>query len=352
MAAIGLWLMASASLPVAGAQACENNPMTVEGAAVRVFTSRELGQDSDCRWTTWIEHSVASVAGISGRFPFDRVNVYLERSNSSQPVAHGFVRRNNPPEIHLRIQPGAGLDELLDDWRGYHEFAHLLLPFVGNRDIWFAEGLASYYQYFLQARAGVIDEDQAWQRLAAGFQRGLDDPAGRGQSLKSLSPRMWSERAFRRVYWTGAAFFLRVDYRLRKASAGEHSLDTVLAAFQECCMYADADRRNWTSNRRWNAARLIDELGHLSLSDIWQEEYQRTINQRAEPDFGASGRYLGLQIEAGELKLLSGPLYRERRASIAMGRMFDTEIIQPRQAALIDELDGWDGFVTEPGSVP
>jgi|GEM_PF-1283470 len=337
--------------PVANVQACENSSVSVEGAVVRVFTSRSLVQDADCRWTAWIERSLGSVADISGRFPVDRVTIFLDRSRGSQPVAYGWVRRNNPPEVHLRVFPAATLDDLLDDWRGYHEFAHLLLPFVGNRDIWFAEGLASYYQHFLQARAGVIDSEQSWQRLVAGFQRGLDDPAGRGESLDSLSPKMWSERAFRRVYWTGAAFFLRVDYRLRLASDGEHTLDTTLAAFQDCCMSGDGSRANRYKSR-WDAEAMVAELGKLSLSEIWQEEYQRTIEQLAEPDFGEAGEYLGLRIQSGQIVMDTDRRYRDRRKSLALGEGFDPVPAESGQAALIDELEEVSGFLVDRGPAP
>ncbi len=357
LAQIGIWLVSLALAPVDGAQACEPGTLVVEGTTVRVVTSRALVQDADCRWTTWIERSVASVAGISGRFPVDRVTVYLGRSRSSQPVAYGWVRRSIPPEVHLKVYPAATLEDLLDDWRGYHEFAHLLLPFVGSHDIWFAEGLASYYQHFLQARAGVINVDQAWQRLVDGFQRGLDDPAGRDETLNSLSSKMWSERAFRRVYWTGAAFFMRVDYRLRVASDGEHSLDATLAAFQACCMSGLGDRKESrrgarSEEQRWNAATLIAELGSLSLSEIWQEEYQRSIDQLAEPDFGAAGKFLGLRIESGQIVMETGQPYRDRRASLVMGKALDGTPVALRQAALIDELEEASRFFVDRGPAP
>ena len=152
----------------------------------------------------------------------------------------------------LLRQPRCQPEALNADWRGYHEFAHLLIPFPGNDDIWFTEGFASYYQYLLQSRAGVISQQRAWEELLEGFARGESDRSGRGRTLRSLSPDMWRERAQKRVYWTGAAFFLRVDIRLRTETGDRHSLDKTLAAFHDCCL----DR-----HRRWNAKRLIDTLG-------------------------------------------------------------------------------------------
>ncbi len=264
----------------------------------------------DAVWRPWLEHSMLAVADVIGHFPESRLRIVLHEGRSEDPVDFGWVQRGLPVQVHFRVRPDARLDELKDDWHGYHEFAHLLLPFSGNRDIWFAEGLASYYQYFLPARSGVIDTDRAWARLQAGFQRGLDDPAGRGRRLASLSPDMWSERAQRRVYWTGAAFFLRVDTALRRASSGEWSLDRALAEFNRCCR---SDRRRWT------ATQLIDGLGRLSLPEVWQAELETSLSGPAEPQFGPAGSFLGLTIESGRIRLDPDPIKHQRRSDLALG---------------------------------
>jgi hypothetical protein len=262
-------------------------------------------------WQVWIDHAVSAVESVGGRFPVPRVRVVLHAGPGGSAVEHGWVRRNSPPEIHLRVAPDARLPELLDEWRAYHEFAHLLLPFAGNRDIWFSEGMASYYQYFLQARVGVIDADEAWRRLIAGFQRGFDDPAGRGERLTELSPRMWRQRAFRRVYWSGAAFFLRVDHRLREASGQQQSLDSTLAAFADCCIE--------DGSRRWTARTLVSRLGELSIPAIWEEEYARVTRSTAYPEFGSAARALGLAADRDGVRLLDDPDSRQRRRALALG---------------------------------
>lgn len=238
------------------------------------------------RWTKWLETSIASVESIGMPYPMDRLDIHLTSAAGNDPVQFGRVRRTAIPQIHLYLNPDASLDDLLDDWHSYHEFAHLLIPFPGNRDIWFTEGLASYYQYLLQARAGVISADQAWQRLADGFQRGLNDPNGRGTSLEQLSPAMWKRHAYRRVYWTGAAFFLRVDLGLRTESNGQYSLDQVLVDFNQCCRQ---------ERSRWNARQLVEVFGRLSLPAIWQQEYETSLQSAAQPEFSGAFERLGIE---------------------------------------------------------
>jgi hypothetical protein len=257
------------------------------GTQLAIELSPELRRDADGGpWGAWLHTALRASSTATGRYPRRRVRVELRAAPSShRTIAFGQVRRERPPRIVFWVDPEADLTSLRADWRSYHEFAHLLIPFPGNRDIWFTEGFASYYQYLLQSRAGLITERDAWTRLLAGFRRGVRDPAGRGRTLRALSPDMWREDAFRRVYWTGAAFFLRVDVRLRAKSGGQHSLDRTLARFHECCL---------RTGRRWRAAELIERLGSLSIASIWREEYERIIDQPAEPDIDPVLRQLGI----------------------------------------------------------
>ena len=267
-------------------------------------------QNTPERWNEWLSTSLNAVKTITDRYPVDEFSVLLAAAPGGEAVRFARVRRSSPPQIHFYLNPTASLDELIDDWHSYHEFAHLLIPFPGNRDIWFTEGLASYYQYLLQARAGVIDSDEAWRRLLQGFERGLNDRSGRGQDLRSLSPAMWQLQAYRRVYWTGAAYFLRVDTRLRTESNGEHSLDSVLTTFNQCCV----DRR-----QRWNARALIEQFGDLSLPQVWQEEYEASIDQPAEPEFESALERLGISQGPFGIRFSSEPDTRALREAISNG---------------------------------
>ena len=266
---------------------------------------------SNVSWSTWLDVVLQSVHSVDPGFVERPLVVRLEATTDRYPITFGRIRRVSPPEVHLQVHPDATMEALVDDWRGYHEIAHLLIPFPGNDDIWFSEGLASYYQYILQVRAGAIGADEAWQRLFAGFSRGLNDPAGTGRTLADLSPDMWRERAFRRVYWTGAAYFLRVDVRLRRESAGKHSLDSALAEFNRC----------WRDSREdWTARQLLDRLGQLTIPGIWQEEYEAMIDRVAVPDVDAPMTALGIEKAESGVRLSDHPDQKRLRDEIASGR--------------------------------
>jgi len=291
--------------------------LDVDGTRIEIDADRSLSAGyAGTPWTDWLSTSLRAAATVTEGFPRREVRIQLVPTwRARGAIAFGQVRRSSPPRIRFYVNANASLDALLADWRGYHEFAHLLIPFPGNDDIWFTEGLASYYQYLLQSRAGVIPAEEAWRALLSGFERGIDDRRGRGRSLQSLSPDMWRERAHKRVYWTGAAFFLRVDTRLRFESGGRHSLDRALARFNACCI---------DKQRRWDAEELIEELGRLSMPSIWREEYRATINERAEPRFDKALDRLGIDYRGNpnRLRFTGDPEQSALRAAIA-GRRFE-----------------------------
>ena len=87
----------------------------------------------------------------------------------SDPIPWAQVHRSEVDRVEFLTSPGATYADLKRAWTGYHELAHLLIPYRGWGDSWFSEGLATYYQNVLQARAGVLDEQQMWQKLYEGL---------------------------------------------------------------------------------------------------------------------------------------------------------------------------------------
>lgn len=310
MARPGATLAAVLFLVVCAGPAVMASSPSVGAQAFELRLGPELADSSRPKWAYWVGVLSDSVESVAGEIAHRPVIVNLEGDESRRPITFGRVRRGDPPRIDLQVHPDATLPELFDDWRGFHEFAHLMIPFPGNDDIWFTEGLASYYQHLLQVRAGVIAPDEAWRRLAKGFLRGLNDFNGAGRTLRELSPDMWRERAFKRVYWTGAAYFLRVDLRLRRESGGRHSLDRVIGEFARCCMHSPG---------KSDAESLIERFGVLSMPRVWKEEYAGMIDAPARPDIGEAMARLGIEISDAGVELLDTPDARRLRRTIATG---------------------------------
>jgi hypothetical protein len=215
---------------------------------------------------------VARVLGeVGGSFPREQVQVLvLPLPGVDAAVPWGQVTRGGGAAVHLFIGANASAADREADWTAHHEFAHLLHPYLGNRGRWLAEGLGSYYQNVLRARAGVITSADAWSRLQAGFARGraaTPSDAGPMERVARTAPR----GSTMRVYWAGAAFWLETDRALR--GAGD-SLDRLLGAFnaahpgKECC---------------WTPESFIDALHALAPEAGLPERYRRHARLRSFP---------------------------------------------------------------------
>ena len=182
----------------------------------------------------------------------------------------------------------------MDDWCAVHEFTQLLIPDPGDTDRWLYERFATYYQYLLQARAGIKTEQQAWQKMLEGFERGRKNNEYRYLSLQELSANMRNYGSFMRVYWSGTLFFLEADIALRERSDGAQSLDSVLKTFIQCCR----PQRSY-----WQGSSLIDALDEASETGIFSDLYKRFQVAKAMPDYRPAFTKLGIDVKASKVNL-------------------------------------------------
>ncbi|HEY0506110.1 MAG TPA: hypothetical protein VGD42_21710 [Lysobacter sp.] len=249
---------------------------------------------------------MAEVANASltafGRFPLDRAEVRVReiRSSDASPVPWGQTSRRDDVAVLLYVRDDASLEQLRSDWTAVHELAHLFHPYLGRRGRWLAEGLASYYQNVLRARAGLLGEEQAWQRLDAGFGRGRG--ATTGVRLDELG-----RRGTMRVYWTGAAYWLEADLALRARGS---DLDSVLARYAACCLRAGDTRE---------PAAFIAELDRIADGGVFGDRYRRYAASLEFPSLDAAYRQLGISVGDAGLRFSPQPDAARLRQAV-MGR--------------------------------
>ena len=249
----------------------------------------------------WIRDAAQMVADLYGRFPQSQVQIVVAPgARGNEPTPTAYVVRGGSPAAHFFINQRRPIKEFFDDWTAVHEFSHLLLPFVNADDIWLSEGVATYYQNVLRARGGRMTAAEAWQRLHAGFVRGMQTAPG--LTLAQATEGMYRYGTYMRVYWEGAAVLLIADVRLRQMTAGKQSLDTALAALNDCCAATD---------RAWSARELFDKLDEVTGTGVFRETYDQHVASRNFPDLSQTYRALGVEIGAGGIEFSTEP--RERR---------------------------------------
>ena len=285
-----------------------------DGRQIRVFLDDSVPAEQRSDVLHWIRVSSDSLASVFGHWPrrYLQVRVTSYSIGGNDPVPWAQVNRGDtdsfsPNVVSFYIDPRADFKRLADDWTAYHEFSHLLIPYRGWGDMWFSEGLASYYQNLLQARSGVFDEREMWQRLYNGFMRGRDNKRP-DLTLAELSPSMREHRSYMRVYWTGAWYFFRADTELRSRSGGAQSLDSALGALNACC--ADA---------RLSAREIAARLDQLSGETVFLPLFDQVSASYALPAFDTLYRDLGISVDPrGRVSLHpSHPQERLRRAIVS-----------------------------------
>ncbi len=265
----------------------------------------------------WARHIADSLAAVYGHWPRARwrMSVYpIGGSNTGESragadaIPWAQVNRASIDTASFYILADATAEELINNWTGYHELAHLLIPYRGWGDMWFSEGLASYYQNILRARTGVLSEREAWQKLYEGFERGRADTVLNGQSLADVSRNLRRNGAYMRVYWSGAWYFLTADLELRRTSGGQESLDTALARLNRCC-----------ADEEMSVEDMVRTLDRENNTDLFQRLYQKSRAGTRMPDYSAQFHELGVQVANGSVQLsYSGASARLRSGIMAM----------------------------------
>ncbi|MDI9238309.1 hypothetical protein QLQ15_05210 [Lysobacter sp. LF1] len=253
----------------------------------------------------WLADVARATLTAFGRYPLPsaRVRIMQIDSDDESPVPWGQTRRRGDAAVLLYVRRDASVEELRADWTAVHELSHLFHPYLGDDGRWLAEGLASYYQNVLRARAGMLTPEQAWRLLDAGFGRGRREDSG--VPLTELARR---HRGTMRVYWAGAAFWLEADIALRRDH--DTSLDEVLARYSACCLRGVGEVPPRT---------FLASLDELSRSRVFSTLYERYADSRTFPPLDAAYRALAIDTADGALEFEDGRPAALRRSIMARG---------------------------------
>jgi len=272
----------------------EQTRIDLPGGAVRVALLNGKGGEQ-ARLAEWLRIEAQAFLGTYGRLPVADVQIWLVSVDSASlakryagmiepgAVLGGESARGQGNALQLDVDPSRPAQEFVEDWTAIHELSHLLHPYLGDRGSWLSEGLATYYQNVLRARGALLSPEQAWERLASGFQRSEGGPYP--QSLEQAAANMGQSPAFQRVYWSGAAYWLGVDVDLRRATRGKITLDTALAAFRGCCLPA---------YREWKPEEFVAKLDGLAGVHTFTRQYHRFAAMKRFPDWRATLARLGV----------------------------------------------------------
>ena len=243
-----LWLFALLVLCAAGVRAGE-----LLFAWEDEFSAAEQAQVQ-----RWLTATHAAVERYIDPFPFPVRVILHRRDGASEPTPWANTWRGQPQSIHFYIDTRFPLEDFLADWTAPHEFSHLILPYLGRDNSWYAEGFASYLQHSVMVELGVIDEAEALRRRDRKMQAAVAVLDDLDEPMLDRIPEMKRGGSFPTLYWGGAVYFERVDMALREEGS---SLQQVLRDFLACCRL-----------QRRSLADLTATLDRVSGTTVFSDE--------------------------------------------------------------------------------
>lgn len=220
----------------------------------------------------------------------------LEHRSSTVLLTDRWSFRGQPYEHFLALTA----HELFHAWNGKRIRPAALGPFdltreSYTRELWVVEGITSYYTDLVLLRAGLIGPQRYLERLAESVTRLYGVPGRYVQPLEDSSFDTWikfyrpdanTPNATVSYYLKGALVALLLDLEIRRATAGERSLDDVM-------------RLLWA---RWGAPDLgfpEGEVERVSAEVAGRDLaafFDRTLRQRGDLDYAPYLAAAGLEL--------------------------------------------------------
>jgi hypothetical protein len=273
----------------------------IGSSAVEVATARSGLSMTAADVGAWVRRAAEEIGAFYDRFPATRTLVIVVPG--TRPETTGETLGEGGPSVLVRAARGLTATSTRDDWVLTHELIHATLPTVGRSHAWLEEGLATYLEPLIRARAGLVSEDRFWRDLVDGLSQGL--PAAGDEGLERT--HTWG-----RTYWGGALFCFLADLRIRESSGGERSLQTALQGV--AATGADVESR-------WTVAQFISVADAASRTTALSDLYRELAFAPTPVDLANIWSRLGIAtVGAGVVYDDGAPLAPLRRAWLAASR--------------------------------
>lgn len=228
----------------------------------------------------WVRRSAEMIADYyGGRFPVPSLRITLVASSGRRV---GFGQHWDGRRLRIRVGRQTTAQTLERDWVMVHEMLHACYPDLRPEHRWMQEGLSTYLEPVVRARAGNISEAQLWSKWVDMMELGRPRAGDHGLDVP---PRSWG-----RLYWGGALFWLKVDVELRKRSDNRLGLREALQGVVA---------RGGNGRADWSIEACSSTIDEVTQTTVMSELFEAMALQPGDVELPALWRELGV-IPAGD----------------------------------------------------
>lgn len=223
------------------------------------------------RLQNWIIRTDTALTELVGELPFTRHIFFHRRDDSGEPVPWAHTQRGSTQGVHFYVDLSYPQQDFDEDWTAPHELSHLVIPYLGRKNAWFAEGFASYMQYQVMMQMGVLTSTDAQQRYTQRIKRAEKKFALDDLPFTEAAPKLRGMGQYPTMYWGGAVYFKQVAQQLD--GQGKASLLATLASYVSCCRNDEASLQT-----------LIEQLDQLASGEVFRHCMDEFERQPGFPD--------------------------------------------------------------------
>ena len=296
---------------------------------LHVFADNESAENISDKVVKKYAEMVRQTSYLIGSHPFERFDILLGVTDSlpKNGLEHARSTFNVLPPSSLKsVSALKGWDRLLVP----HEYLHawcgkyrrpegmLTSDFHTPKDtelLWVYEGLTQYLGELVEARSGLMSDDEFKSRLLVELRnamnqqgrqwRTLADTAAASHILRAASPSWGGLRRSQDYYMEGMLFWLEADARIRHLTNGNKSLDDFCHSFFEA-------QRSVKQPAPFDRSEIIKQLQSVAPFD-WNGLISRRIEsfqQQFDPEVAS---LLGYSFEiTSEKPKISANTFRQR----------------------------------------
>ncbi len=216
----------------------------------------------------WIRDVQTTLESMTGPPPFPVHVTFLRADDANRPIPWAHTTRGSRQGVNFHVNPAFSAEAFRADWTASHELSHLLIPYLGRRHAWFAEGFASFMQYQVMAVGGVVSDADLPDIYRQRFDRERRRYPYEALPFADAAPLLRAERRYPTMYWGGAVYFWQADQTLR---ADGQNLTALLRRYLACCRQQGHDLEG-----------LVTALDQLAGRDVFSTRLEKF---RSEPGF-------------------------------------------------------------------